>query len=395
MSARRPRNEATSASNAPRSGLSTRPSAPTIVLATRSESPIGARSTKTTPPGNSTVKTCRHLDGEPRLSRSAGSGQSQETHIRLAQQRADLPLLSAPADERRGSRSQPPRRRGVWKRRRDVQLRILIEDRSFEAAQFRPRLDGELLDQSGSRRPIGVQSVRLPARAVEREHELAAQALRQRVLGDETLELADELAVTTEREIRVDAILERGQANLLEPSDLALRPRFVGELDEWRAAPEPECLAQPLGRGRRVCPPRLGHQALEPVQIDAIRLDAELVSAGAGDDHVTAERLAELGDVRLQDLRRGGRRTARPEILDQPVARHGLVRVQQQDCQESAWLRCVERDDPPVGHRFERPEYAEVHGSLYARSTAAPPARPMVVPIDSARGGRRCTRLSS
>ena len=85
--------------------------------------------------------------------------------------------------------------RGVRSHSSDVQLRILIEDRPLEAAQRRPRLDPELLDQRGPRRPVGVQRLRLPARAVEREHELATQALRQRVLGDQALELADELVV--------------------------------------------------------------------------------------------------------------------------------------------------------------------------------------------------------
>ena len=216
------------------------------------------------------VEACCGLDGEPRLSRSGRSRQGQEAHICPAQQRADLPLLPAPADERGRSRSQPRRPAGAsGADRRDVQLRILIEDRPLEAAQRRPRLDPELLDQGGPRRPVGVQRLRLPARAVEREHELAAQALRQRVLGDQALELADELVGAAESEVRVDAILERGEVKLLEPTDLTLRPRLVGELGERRAAPEREGLAQALGSGRRLGPARLGDETLEAVQIEA------------------------------------------------------------------------------------------------------------------------------
>ena len=77
---------------------------------------------------------------------------------------------------------------------------------------------------------------------------------------------------------------------------------------------------------------------------------------------LAAERLAELGDVRLQDLRRRGRRATRPEILDQPVARDRLTRVQKQDREQRTRLRRVQRDDAAVGDGFERPEYAEVHG---------------------------------
>ena len=72
-----------------------------------------------------------------------------------------------------------------------------------------------------------------------------------------------------EREIRVDAILERGEVKLFQPADLTLRPRLVGELGERRAAPEREGLAQALGSGRRLGPARLGHETLEAVQIEA------------------------------------------------------------------------------------------------------------------------------
>ncbi len=116
------------------------------------------------------------------------------------------------------------------------------------------------------------------------------------------------------------------------------------------------------------------------MQVETIRLDDELVARGPRDDHVAAERLAELGDVRLQDLRRRGRRAAVPEILDQPVTRHGLARVQEQDREQRTRLRRVQRDDAAIGDGFERPEYAEVHGGSVERSTLSP-----------LRPGARCT----
>ena len=56
---------------------------------------------------------------------------------------------------------------------------------------------------------VGVERLGLASRAVEREHQLAAQPLAQRVLGDQRLELADQLSVAAERELGVDAPLER------------------------------------------------------------------------------------------------------------------------------------------------------------------------------------------
>ena len=52
----------------------------------------------------------------------------------------------------------------------------------------------------------------------------------KRVLGDQALELPDEVVGAAEGEVRVDAILKRREAKLLEPADLSLRPRLVGEL---------------------------------------------------------------------------------------------------------------------------------------------------------------------
>ena len=56
----------------------------------------------------------------------------------------------------------------------------------------------------------------MPAGAVEGDHELRDEALAIRVLSHERLKLADGPLVATERELRVDAQLERMQANLLE-----------------------------------------------------------------------------------------------------------------------------------------------------------------------------------
>ena len=58
------------------------------------------------------------------------------------------------------------------------------------------------------------------------------------MLGDERLELADELVVAPEREVRVDPELDRRQPDLLEPGDRRLGEALVGEVGERRAAPQ-------------------------------------------------------------------------------------------------------------------------------------------------------------
>ena len=59
----------------------------------------------------------------------------------------------------------------------------------LERAQRRRRVEPEARHERPPRRAVGLERVGLAARAVEREHLLAAQALAQRVLRGEPLEL--------------------------------------------------------------------------------------------------------------------------------------------------------------------------------------------------------------
>ena len=80
-------------------------------------------------------------------------------------------------------------------RRGQVERRILAQDRLLELAEGAVGLDPELVDESLPRGPIGGERLRLPARAVESEHQLGSRTLPERVLRHERLELAHELSV--------------------------------------------------------------------------------------------------------------------------------------------------------------------------------------------------------
>ena len=77
---------------------------------------------------------------------------------------------------------------------------------------------------------VGLERLCLAAGAVERDHELAAEALAQRILLHEAFELHDHTRVLSEGELGLDSGLDRCQAKLLEAADLALGERLVGEL---------------------------------------------------------------------------------------------------------------------------------------------------------------------
>ena len=146
---------------------------------------------------------------ESRLARAAGAGQRHEPRVR-AKQRRDRRGLDPPADERR-------RRRGETRGEtrplpRSGERRVLAQHGTLELLQRRARLDAELLDEHLTRRAVGLERVLLPAGAIEREDLLLPQALAVRVLRDERRELADELLVPAERELRVVPQLDRGDA---------------------------------------------------------------------------------------------------------------------------------------------------------------------------------------
>ena len=129
---------------------------------------------------------------------------------------------------------------------------VLAEDRGLELAELGAGVDAELLDEGLTRGAVRGERVGLPARAVEREHELRARALAERLGLDERLELGHELGVSAEREVRLDALLDRNRAELLEPRDLGLRERLVDEVGERRPSPESERLAKSALRSRGI-----------------------------------------------------------------------------------------------------------------------------------------------
>ena len=83
----------------------------------------------------------------------------------------------------------------------------------MERLELGPGLEAELLDRARAS-PDMPQAPRPASRAVESEHQLAAEPLSQRILRDERLKLTDELRVTPQREIGFDAVFQAGQPEL-------------------------------------------------------------------------------------------------------------------------------------------------------------------------------------
>src|SRR6266508_1187954 len=90
--------------------------------------------------------------------------------------------------------------------------------------------------------------------------------------GNERLELGNELRRASHCEIRLDALLERRQPQLLEPCNLDPREGVVRELRERRPAPEGERQAQRPRSDVRL-PGRQGRSALVQQRVETVQIE--------------------------------------------------------------------------------------------------------------------------
>ena len=204
------------------------------------------------------------------------------------------------------------------------------QDRLLELPQLLARLETELLREVRAAHAVGLEGLGLPAGAVQRQQQLTPQALPQRMLDHEGLQLADELRVPAGGEIGVDALLECRLTQLLEARDLDLREGLVLQVGQRVPAPERQCLAQLLPGVLGVRAASIAEQLLEAGKIELRGLDLEEIAGRPRDEPALAQLLSQPRDVYLDALGRRRRRLVPPELVDQAVGRHDLVRVQEQ-----------------------------------------------------------------
>jgi len=118
------------------------------------------------------------------------------------------------------------------------------------------------------------------------------------------------------RHVRLDPLLERCDAHVLEPRNLHLREGHVGQVLQWPAPEQREGAPEARGSRARVAGPKGApspvHEALEAFEIELAVVDAQQVP---GRPHPQAvgitfkpKGLAQTGDVGLQGVSGGGRR---------------------------------------------------------------------------------------
>ena len=110
------------------------------------------------------------------------------------------------------------------------------------------RRQPEFVCQQSAYGAVTFERVCLPAAAVERAHELAAQRFPQRLARHQRLEFGYEAGVSPKCQLRLDSRLERTQTQLSEAVHLDRRERLQGEVGERLAVPERERVFEGSGR---------------------------------------------------------------------------------------------------------------------------------------------------
>jgi hypothetical protein len=186
----------------------------------------------------------------------------------------------------------------------------VLEDRALELLQQAARLQAQLLPQQLARLPVHRQRVSLPPGPIQREHQLPAQPLLQRVGGDQRLDLPDQLTVGSKRQIGLDPVLQRRPPRILQPCNRSLRERLIRELGKRLSPPSPSAehsrsfarAASPSASARRSSARSASNRTASTCSgATASRAPA------LRHDHTAAQRLTQVGDVHLHGLG-GGRR---------------------------------------------------------------------------------------
>ena len=257
------------------------------------------------------------------------------------------------------ARGSAPARKGLRAR----ELGVVIQDLSLETLECGAGIDPELVDEPCAGLLEGLKRVCLPSRAVEREHQLSAQSLAERVIDDEALEPGDDLRVPAELELSLDLLLDHRESELFEPhrprgprtphseSRDSGSPRKSASASRsfFDRADGPSARAAATTRSKRSsCPAHRRPQAAAGIQAVVSR-SARLRAACAAPrcDRAAPSEQSPAG--------------AGPTTLDQIVDRDDLALAQQQESEQRTLLRPHRREIDAVGVHLEPAEKPELH----------------------------------
>ncbi|MDF2976688.1 MAG: hypothetical protein K0S40_1416 [Actinomycetospora sp.] len=292
------------------------------------------------------------LDGEPRLADPTDPGQRDERA--LAEGGDDPGHVGLPADEagdppgqvahgRGGGGWRGARRCGVGRGGGDLDGRhgpgVARQDPLVDLAKPGPGVRAQFVAQPAAHLLVGVEGVGLPAAADLGEHELAGQALVERVGAEGGGDLDDQVPVPPRAQCGVVAVQGDREALGAQRGAQVREPRGV---DRGERLPAPEA-QRPVVERRGVRGPvggaGLGDQLPEPVEVHRRRVGREHVTPGAAGDADTGDvgqEVPQAGHVGREGVAGPVRGLVRPHPVDEPVDRDGTAHVDEQRREDAA-----------------------------------------------------------
>jgi hypothetical protein len=188
--------------------------------------------------------------------------------------------------------------------------------------------------------------------------------------------------VASKGEVRFDPGLERGQSELLQTGDLGLGERLEGEVCKCGSPPECEGIPKRQRRAFRITarelPPTLLQQRLEAVYVELVWRNTQHVARCLREQELSAGSVGKESpqprEIDAQDRVDCLRGSIPPELVDESLARDGLVRVYEEDAEERALFRTTEREYVLVPDDFKRPEDAKLEIRVRLRRSMVRPS---------------------
>ena len=211
----------------------------------------------------------------------------------------------------------------------------------MDRLELRRRVDAELVGQPGPQPRVRPEGVGLGPSQGQGPHQLAAEALRQRMAGHQLLELGHQPVGGAGGQVGLDPVLDGLQAQPVQAGDGRLGEGGGGRIGQGRASPQGQGLAQQGPRPVRVAAQLLAAgqgQCLEADGVHGLGVHGQPVAARRGLEH-PREQTPQPGDERLQGVGRPRRRVVVPDRVDQLGRGHHPPRVEGQAQQQPAQPR--------------------------------------------------------
>ena len=258
----------------------------------------------------------------------------------------------------------------------------------FEVGEVRSGVDTEVFEKHITSLLVGRQGICLSSGPIKRRHEQRVEALTIRMTSRERSEECNGTLVVPESEECLDLYLFEGELPFGKLGTKGLGEVVVLEFGERITRPQGEC----IGRDRRGLPRLAGEdssgmirQRDEPVRVDRVRIDFELVAI-RGRSHdpgplrrgdVGLQGTTESGDVESQCTSWIPRLSRSVEDLSRAIERDRSVQVRQEEGKQFPLHRGGHWHPSSRAKDAEVPEDLDLKRLFHCAHRCVPASRPL------------------